>query len=447
MADPVGRFLIAFNQGTLVAAPTWTRIDSTPNLVTSYQIDRGRQYELDRTDTGRAYVQIADTQGILDPTNPAGPYYGQIRPLLQACIGRQNPVSGVWYTRFRGFIENWDYVFDPNQKVNRLELSLVDLFELVSACEMVADEFGDAPPVGSAGQVYFSAEAVDSRITRALLGAQIPAAFYVVFSGNVDVQPVVYSPGESVMTAIQEAADGEFPGVSNVYCDRHGRLCFHGRYAKFDPVGVASGVTPDVWEYHQWHAGDQAAVIANPPMARINWFAFNRGLAKIINRSLATPKRDSVLLTATEMSGQLVSDAASVSTYGIRSWSAQDLITKSGPGGTTDLAETKKFATYYTTNYKDAHNRVTDIAFRSQRVGAAGAAELWDLTSRVDIADAVTVTVASPGGGGFNADPYFVEGVHENVQPLTTTMDDVTVTLDLSPQSYFDDGTMFPGDT
>jgi hypothetical protein len=445
VADPAGRFLIAFNQNTLEPNPTWTRIDSHPSLVASYTIDRGRQYELDRTDTGRATVQITDRDGLLDPTNASGPYYGWIRPLLQASIGRQNPVSGAWYTRYRGFIEDWDYVFDPNQQVNRLEVSLVDMFEFVSSVEMMPGEFGDPPPEGSEDQIQFAIANMDIRIIQALTNAHIPEEFYVVFSGNVELKAAIYSPAESVMTCIEEAADAEFPGVSNIYCDRYGRLCVHGRLAKFDPVGVASGVTSDVWEFHQWKAGDRAAVLADPPMARINRFAFNRGLAKMINQGLATPFRRNVPLTGEEMTAQLVSDATSVGLYGIRSWSAQDLITNRGLiDGSDDLTETKRFATYYVNNYKNPANRITDIAFRSERVGAAGAGELWDLLSRVDISDSVTVTVASPGGGGFDADPYFVEGVHETVQPLTGEMDDVTLTLDLSPQAYFSDTSMFP---
>ena len=450
MADPAGRFLIAFNQNTLEPAPTWTRIDSHPSLVASYTIDRGRQYDLDRTDTGRATVQITDRDGLLDPTNSSGPYYGWIRPLLQACIGRQNPVSGVWYTRFRGFIEDWDYVFDANQKVNRLEVSLVDMFEFVSSVEMMPGEFGDPPAEGSEDQIQFDIANMDIRIIQALTNAHIPEQFYVVFSGNVELKAAVYSPAESVMTCIEEAADAEFPGVSNIYCDRLGRLCVHGRLAKFDPVGVHSGISdPTVWEYVEWKAGDRAAVLAGPPMARINRFAFNRGLAKMINQALATPFRRNEPLTGPEMTAQLVSDATSVGLYGIRSWSAQDLLTNGHvpPAVTTDLEETKRFATYYVNNYKNPANRITDIAFRSERIGAAGAGELWDLLSRVDISHSVTVTVASPGGGGFNADPYFVEGVHETVQPLTGEMDDVTLTLDLSPQAYFSDTTMFPDDT
>ena len=50
---------------------------------------------------------------------------------------------------------------------------------------------------------------------------------------------MVFSPVRAPLDAIQTAADAEFPGVANVYVDRLGRLCVHGRLAKFDPVGTS----------------------------------------------------------------------------------------------------------------------------------------------------------------------------------------------------------------
>ena len=449
---PTGRFHLAFNQPTLTWAPTWTRIDSYDSLVTSYTIDRGRQYELDRTDVGRALVQISDRQGILDPSNAAGPFYGHIEPGLQALICRRNPVSGSWYTRFRGFVEEMDYSFDPSQQVNRLELSLSDIFAFLSAIEMFPSTHGSAPPEADmADQVFYDGGAswpMDARVNRVLdesIGPTARANYTVVFTGmGANVQEQTYTPGESAMTAIQEAADAEFPGVSNVFTDRQGRLAVHGRQAKFDPVGVASGAAPGAWDFHEWQAGDGATVNTNPAQyAHIRRFSFNRGVAKIINQAFATPMRRNTPLTGPELTGQFVTDSASIATYGIRSWSAQDLITYQGlPGPVTDLVETKKFATYYVQNYAQPRNRVSEIGFRSLDPAASGASENWRLLSLVDIADTIQVTVASPGGGGFNADPYFVEGIHEQVGPLVPGYDDVTVTLDLSPRAYF--ATPFP---
>jgi hypothetical protein len=73
------------------------------------------------------------------------------------------------------------------------------------------------------------------------------------------------------------------------------------------------------------------------------------------------------------------------------------------------------------------------------------AAATWNLLSLIEIGDQVSLTVGSPGGGGFTDEGFFVEGIHEQVQPLGADYDDVTLTLDLSPQAYFTDLTMFGG--
>ena len=44
-----------------------------------------------------------------------------------------------------------------------------------------------------------------------------------------------------LMVAIRDACDAEFPGIANVYVDKLGRVCAHGRFARFDPVGVSFG--------------------------------------------------------------------------------------------------------------------------------------------------------------------------------------------------------------
>lgn len=460
-AEPVGRFLIALDDGMKVWAPTWTRIDSHPSLVTSYTIDRGRSYEMDRTDTGRAVVSIADKDGILDPTNTSGPYFGKIEPLRQAIIGRRNPVTGTWHTRFRGWIEDWGYEFDPSQRVNRLTVTLVDIFEIFAAIEMQPSMFGDDPPQGtvSSDVVFFNpAEEVRDRMSQVRENAKIPAEYVVFFSGNVSLFPTSYSPGETPMTVITECADAEFPGVGNVYTDRFGRLAFHGRRARFTPEDLYDEINDtERWDWHTWDLGDRTAVLAGTPeTVQLRSFAFERGLAKVINYAMATPLYNNQGgglgkdLTPADVKGALVTDAinsqgnvtpgSSIDKYGIRSWSAQSLLTSRGwPAGTYSMTETKKFATYYRDNFKNPQNRVTDVSVRSiNPVQADVAPKTWEFLSHVDISDAVTVSVGSPGGGGFVLEPFFVEGVHEEVSPLgTDEYDNVTMRLDLSPRAFY----------
>jgi hypothetical protein len=290
-----------------------------------------------------------------------------------------------------------------------------------------------------AGQVWYgpdlAGETMESRIEKILGQVGIPAGYRVTFSGNVTVQPQTYSPGESPLNAIQETTDAEWPGVGNTYCDRHGRICTHGRLAKFDPAGVLAGALPGAWDYHEFKAGDGSYIALDPAQyAHVREFAFNRGLAKVINHALATP----ATIEDDQVPGQLVMDDDSIGQYGYRSWSAENLLTYGGLiGPVSALEETKRFATYYVQNFRIPFNRVSALTFRSIQPGSAGASENWRLLCQVDVSDTVEVYVDAPQGGGFVGPAYFVEGVHEQAQPLNELYDDVTLSLDLSPRAYF----------
>jgi hypothetical protein len=448
---PDGRFFIAFDDDWKTWAPTWTRLDSNPNLVTSYTIDRGRSYELDRTDSGRATVELADPTGIMDPTNTGGPYYGKIEPGLQAMIGRRNPITGEWRTRFRGFIDEYDYTFHPSQRVNTLTIGLVDLFEVLGAIEMQPGEFGDEVPAGLNADIYFAETNVGApggvryRLTALLeQNAAIPLDYVILFSGNVELWQTSYSAGETVLDVCADAADAEFPGIGNIYVDRYGRFVFHGRLAKFTPDIIYENLDqPYRWDWHSWDVGDGTAVHTDPAnCAHIREFAFERGTAKVINSASSTPawsprstSTQLLSLTQAELTGQLVKDTPSQNQRGIRSWTTQNLQTRlCSLDQANALVETKRFAQFYVDNWKDPRNRISLIGFRSMHPLTEGAGKTWQLLTEIDISDQVYVTVDSPGGGGFLLEQFFVEGIHEECHPLgTDAYDDATVRLDLSP--------------
>lgn len=411
--------------------------------VASYTIDRGRSFELDRTDTSTANITIYDADGFLDPTNSTGPNYGTIEPLLQAAIALKNPVTDVYSTLFRGYIEDFDYVLHPGQTFNQLTINLVDAFEILTAIEMQPGQFGDTPPTGNEGEIFFDNANVDDRIFQVLGNAAWPTALATVFSGNVHVQESIYSPGENVLQVIQDAADAEFPGLANVYVSRDGKVTFHGRKAKFDPVGVSAGAG-GAWPFTHWKCGDGDAVAASiSDTAHIRGMSFNRGLSKIINSALATPNG----IASADIAGQLSQDLTSQGIYGIRSWSAENLFTDYGLNDSL-LAndETKLFADYYVDNYAEPRNRINQLTFKSMHPDDPRAAANWDLICGVEISDLIDVTVTHPGGGGFNAEPFFVEGIHYEVHPGPPEYHFVTLTLDVSPQAYFTTSP-FTGDT
>jgi hypothetical protein len=440
--DPEGRFLLAFDDPATEPYPEWTRLDDVyPNLITSYTIDRGRQDELQRTDTGRATVAIADVDGVLDPTNVDGPYWNKIKPGMQACLGRLNPVTDEWKQRFRGFVDELVYQVDPSQKVNRLVISLVDQFDRLGRAELQPGQAGSFPPAGSEGQVYYPSQRVEDRIVQALSDYGLPGPFRAILPGGVTLWGQVYSAGESPLAVCQEAADGDFPNVSNLLCDRRGRVAFRSRRARFFPDDVAAD-SGGLWEYNTWKVGDGAAVNASPTdTAQIRSFGFSRSIPKVINSAVATQAGEQDEL----IGGLLVANAESIAQNGVCSWSATNLLTYStnsaleGPFPEPDgRAECQRFAIYYLENYKfPDHDRVQEIAFRSMRPDDARAAANWELLNGVDIGDLVTLTLTLPGGGGWDSVDYFVEGVHEEVQPLQPGYDDVTLRLDLSPRALY----------
>jgi len=443
---------LAFDDGTLVASPTWTDItthDSGSALVASFTIDRGRQFETDLTEMGRASVQINDRWGILDPTNSTGPYYTKIEPLIQAKIELYDPVAAAWSTIFRGYTAEYDYVYNPMAHieggetvgVNQLTLSLVDAFQILQSIEMQPDgSFGDTVPAANAGNIFFDNANVDDRMLQVLGNAGWPTALSTIFSGNVSLQETVYAPESTVLDLLQTAADAEFPGLGNVYVSKEGIVTFHGRLSRFDPVTVAAGAG-GAWTFTHWKSGDGEAVAGSPTdTAHIREFSPNRGISRIINYAAAYPQG----IADIDRAGQVSQDAVSIGLRGYCTWSKEELIIDTGTTtGNTANDECKLFADYYVANYKDPRDRIANIAFKSMRADDSRAGATWALLCGAEISDLIDVTIGSAGGGGFNADPHFIEGVHYDVKPLNPDYASVTMRLDLSPQAYFNDGSMF----
>lgn len=423
---------VAFAAGPRDSNPVWTRIDdpASSRLVNGWSLDRGRNYELDKTQTGTARITARVTGGALDPTNAGGPYYGNLDPLKQAAIAIQNPVDSTWHTLFRGFVDQYDETVDISETFIDTTIDLVDYLAILEAVEVIPGHAGTAVPAGSAGNAYYAIQQVDDRIRAALADANVPAEITEIFSGNVQVQGTVYAPRQSILTVIQDAADAEFPGVANFYVSKEGILTFHGRLARFNPTNSQYGIKT-------WHAGDRTAFTGHTTVAPIFGLNFHRDTTSIINAALATPTG----IADADIAGQLVADAGSIATYGTRSVSFENLITSAGDTGagpTTDkLTETRKFATYYVSNYKNPRNRISQIVFRPYPLSHPNAAALWDLICRIEISDILHVTTTHPGGGGFDED-FYVEGLHYQATPeLGAAYPDITLTVDVSPKAYY----------
>lgn len=425
-------------------SPTWTRLDTDPNFISSVTIDRGRQDEFERTDTGQATIVTTD-RGQLDQT-----YADEVnsKPIG---IALRNPVTGTWWPLFRGVVDEYVYDLHESQVMGKAEMRCVDMLDYLANFLLfpAADGGppGDPPPVGSGAEQYvFYEDTIEdgfqTRITQALTDAHIPAELMSIFTGNVNLQECSYSPGESIMSVIIDAADAEFPTVANYYVDTRGIFQAHGRYARFNPEDVSESATN--WDFHRWRAGDGLAIRLDPTCAQIRPpFGFSRSRAAIRNHALAYPQTYPPIVPPPKMSDQLFEDTSSQTAYGTRSWSAENLKLTEGTSTdphTTAAEECQLYADYIIENYAQPRNRIPQITFRSLPPSDPRAAATWELICRVDISDVINVSISHPGGGGF-AEDFYVEGLHYTLLPrgrsLDTDYPDVTLTIDLSPAAYW----------
>jgi len=424
MAD--GRVLLALADGPLAAAPTWTRYDTLVNC-SRIEIDSGRQSEFDVTDTGEATVFFNDTDGTLNDSDLIG---------LAIQLQVQNPVTDEWVPQFRGVIDDMEFDVNPAGVVSNVQVKCVDLFAYLAEVEMIPGTFGDTVPAGSEGTVFYEDGSVQTRITALLDDAAVPSALYAVFTGNINVLETKYDPGDSVLVAIRDACDAEFPGIANCYIakpiDDDPLFQFHGRFARFDPDTVSASASG--WTFTRWNAGDAAAFALDSTTAEVKAFRFNRPRSRIVNAAISYPRG----IAEVDMAGQVSTDSTSITAYGYRSWSAPDLIIKEHKtNGNTGEEECALFASFYTANYAVPRTNVQTITFQACRPDDTRASAIWQLMTEVQISDVINITLAD---AAVSDEDYYVEGFHMLIEPADgDNYDYVEVTPNLTPAAYYTD--------
>lgn len=433
------RVLIAPSAGPFDDTQDWVPLDDVDNLVSRIEIHRGRQTELDQTDTSTATIFINDTDGSFDPDSPA---YGTIDG-KQIRINLQNPVTGNWVQQWQGWIHDITYDLHPATEngisiLSNVQIECVDLFEYLARVEMIPGVFGDPAPDAAEGTVFYENGPVDDRIVSLLTDADVPSFMQVVFTGNIDVPQTQYDPGDPVLVALRDACDAEFPGIANCYTDKRGYFVFHGRKARFDPEGTAAEATPGAWNFTRWKAGDGAAIEDDGDRAQIRPpMQWRRPRSRIINAAIAYPRGIDERL----MPGQVAIDAGSVTSYGYRSWSARDLIIAEGTTtGNTAAEECRLFADFYVANYSAPRTRVEAITFKSIEPTDPRAAPTWALICNADISDIIDFVQRYPGTSSLGlAENFYIEGSSMTIVPLNTEFDFVEVTFNVSPEANYGD--------
>ncbi len=449
---PDGRVLIAFDDTMLEPSPTWTRIDDTDNLVAGIDIHRGKQTERDRTDTGTATVYLNDTDGLFDPNNASSPYFGKLDG-KQIMLQLQNPVTDAWVTQFRGFINDYGYDINPatdpfgNLIVANIQVDCVDLFDYLGGYELIPGVNGKAAPNGAADTIHYyggtdptSPQAVDDRIIEVLTDVGVDTTMWVVFSGNVNLQPTNYDPTEPALNVLRDCADAEMPGIANIYIDKIGRFTFHGRYSRFSPDLVAAD-TGGQWNFVRWKAGDGQAIALDSDRAQMRVLAYSRARSEIINSGISYPRG----IAAADMPGQNYKDVTSIADFGLHSWSATDLVinagTTSGEYPPASLLTSANyqcflFAKFFVENQKTPGNRIKTLTIKMLDPGDSRAEATWAVLCGSEISDIINLKVGYPGGTGIDAVDYYIEGVTMRIRPLNPIYDHVELDLDVSPAEW-----------
>lgn len=96
------RVSVAFADGPLVVAPTWTDVTA---WFRSISTSRGRGSELDDYGPGTATIVLDNRDRRFDPAHAAGPYYGSLLPRRQVKV--ETVIAGVTRPVFRGLVSSW----------------------------------------------------------------------------------------------------------------------------------------------------------------------------------------------------------------------------------------------------------------------------------------------------------------------------------------------------
>jgi hypothetical protein len=418
--------LIATAAGPLVAEPSWTRYDELSACrCGGFDWQRGRQSEFDVTNTGTARVYFHDRNGTFASEDFIG---------LQIMLQLYDPVAAAWEPVFRGHIDDAHGSPSPGAPtLTNVQLDCVDILDYLAGVKMVVGTFGDVLPAGMDGVVFYEDGPVDGRLDDLASDAGLASSMYVHFTGNVNVHETVYDPDDDILGAMRDAADAEFPlGLANVYCDRYGREVFHGRFAKIDPDTTSSGAE---WTFTRWEAATREDVITG--RAHIREFQYNRPRARIVNSFAAWPEltqqaRDfppSLIATMTK------TDATSISAYGLRGREAPALIIKEHKtNGNTGADECELFGTFYVTNLAEPRKNIERVTFKSYHPDWTGAADTWEILTRMDISDVIHMWVDE---AGLTDAEFFIEGISGECRVGTPGYDIVTVTPNLSPAEFY----------
>lgn len=135
MTTPTLKVEVAFDDGPLVASPTWTDIT---NKVRAGSIRVGRSNELDQISAGVLNLTLDNRVRTFDPFYASGPYYGKLTTRKQIQVTAT--YSGTDYPLFRGHVAAWPLTPDTSTDMV-CQIEAYDWLAYLSTVQLPADRY------------------------------------------------------------------------------------------------------------------------------------------------------------------------------------------------------------------------------------------------------------------------------------------------------------------
>ncbi len=327
-------FEVAFTDPPGTVSPTWSDLQSR---LVEFKIGRGRQMELDLTETGQLSALLRNQDRQLDPFNTSSAYYPNVIPIRQSRL--KVSVLGVEYDLFRGDIQDW--VQDWQGVQNYTPVEALDAFDALTG------DFSLTRP----------AELSGARINAILDQLLWPAGMRDIDTGQSRVQATTYA-GAIGVTALQDVAHSE-QGV--IFVDPSGNIVFHERHRRWTAPHNVSQVT-----------------FSNEPTgAEVPFTDATLIYSKERIKNYVTVNNEGGIT-------ELRYDPASLTQYRYRPYTTSTILEDPG-----DVAST---ADYLLAKAKDAVPRVETLVIEPQQDD-----DLWQYALGLEIGDKVTTIIRPPG--------------------------------------------------
>jgi hypothetical protein len=131
-ATPRGKLEIAWASNPTDETLVWEDMSSYLRAGTGISTQRGRNFELDRIETGRMDFTLSNRNREFDATFSGSPFYPYVRPTRPVRFRAQAETDGVVYGIFFGYIESWPLKRDHYGRDSVAQFTAADVFKALS---------------------------------------------------------------------------------------------------------------------------------------------------------------------------------------------------------------------------------------------------------------------------------------------------------------------------